>query len=139
MSYSKCLRLDSTGNLRTHGYCVNEGVSLRLKLLSLFAALLFWTFHIKSHNLKALVILSHYHFSHLLVYMKKIPSVQPSGVFSWEKTPLRLPMQIIWPWPPVGSFSHGVIIVLKTNENVNRLVFVYILLSTCQESTWHWL
>ncbi len=30
-----------------------------LKLPSLFAAWLFWTFHTKSHNMKALVILSH--------------------------------------------------------------------------------
>ncbi len=32
---------------------------IRLKLPSLFAAWLFWTFHTKSHNMKALVILSH--------------------------------------------------------------------------------
>ncbi len=30
-----------------------------LKIPSLFAAWLFWTFHTKSHNMKALVILSH--------------------------------------------------------------------------------
>ncbi len=30
-----------------------------LKLLSLFTVWLFWTFHNKSHNMKALVILSH--------------------------------------------------------------------------------
>ncbi len=45
-----------------------------LKLPSLFAARLFWTFHNKWRNMKALVILSHHdhHFSHLLVFMKKI-------------------------------------------------------------------
>ncbi len=63
-----------------------------LKLPSLFAARLFWTFHNKLHNIKALVILSHHdhHFSHLLVFMKKnehLPViVSSSGVFSWEKT-----------------------------------------------------
>ncbi len=45
-----------------------------IKLRSLFAARLFWTFHNKLHNMKALVILSHHdhHFSHLLVFMKKM-------------------------------------------------------------------
>ncbi len=45
-----------------------------LNLPSLDAARLFWTFHNKLHNKKALVILSHHdhHFSHLLVFMKKM-------------------------------------------------------------------
>ncbi len=34
--------------------------SLNLKLPSLFTAWRFWTFHTKSHNMKALVILSHW-------------------------------------------------------------------------------
>ncbi len=39
-------------------------------------------------------------------------SVQLSEVFSYEYTrPPRLPMQITWPWLPVGSFSHGLITV----------------------------
>ncbi len=44
-----------------------------LKLRSLFTVRLFWTFHNKLHNMKALVILSHHdhHFSHLFVFMKK--------------------------------------------------------------------
>ncbi len=44
-----------------------------LKLPSLFVTWLFWTFHNKLHNMKALVILSHHdhHFSHILVSMKK--------------------------------------------------------------------
>ncbi len=44
-----------------------------LKLPSLFAARFFWNIHNKLHNMKALVILSHYdhHFSHLLVFLKK--------------------------------------------------------------------
>ncbi len=37
--------------------------------------------------------------------------VQPSGVFSWEKTPPRLPMQITWPWPSVSRFCHGLITI----------------------------
>ncbi len=84
-----------------------------LKLTSLFAAWLFWTFHTKSHNRKALVILSHSWITisptYLFIWNKW--TVQPSGVFSWEKTPLRLPMQISWPWPPVSSFSHNLITV----------------------------
>ncbi len=63
----------------------------RLKLPSLFAERLFWTFHNKLHNMTALVILSHHdhYFSHLLFLMKKnellwVP-VSSSGVFSWEK------------------------------------------------------
>ncbi len=45
-----------------------------LKLPSLFSARLFGTFQNKLHNMKALVILSHHdhHFSHLLVFMKKM-------------------------------------------------------------------
>ncbi len=88
-----------------------------LKLPSLFAAGPFWTFHTKSHNMKAVVILSHLWspFRPLTCLYGKNEllwvSVQPSGVFSWQKTPLRLPMQITWPWPPVGSFSHGLITV----------------------------
>ncbi len=42
--------------------CMNlyqENISAYLKLPSLFAAWLFWTFHAKSHNMKALIILSH--------------------------------------------------------------------------------
>ncbi len=88
-----------------------------LKLHSLFAALHFWTFHTKSHNMKALVILSH-SWSQCLpltcLYGKNEllwVSVQPSEVFSWDKTPPRLPMQIPWPWTPVGSFRHGLITV----------------------------
>ncbi len=50
-----------------------------LKLPSLFAATLFWTFHNKLHNMKALVILSHHdhHFSHLFDFMKKWIFVGP--------------------------------------------------------------
>ncbi len=73
-------------------------IDLYVKLPSLFAARLFWTFHNKLHNMKALAILSHHyqHFSHLLVFMKKnflwVP-MSSSGVFSWEKTPHSSPFQ----------------------------------------------
>ncbi len=88
-----------------------------LELPSLFAAWLFWTFHTKSHNMKALVILSHswspflpltcwYGTNELLWVF-----VQPSRVFSQEKIPPRLHMKITWPWPPVGRFSHGLVTV----------------------------
>ncbi len=94
-------------------------LSLLLKLPSLFAAWLLWTFHTKSHNMKALVILSHLWSPFLpltCLYGKKEllgVSRRPSGVFSWEKTPPRLPMQITWPWPPLGRFSHGLITIRK--------------------------
>ncbi len=71
-----------------------------LKLPSLFTAWPFWTFHTKSHNMKALVILSHSWSPFLpltCLYGKREPlwvSVQPSGVFSWRNTPPRLPIQI---------------------------------------------
>ncbi len=41
-----------------------------LKLPFLFAAWLFWTFHNKSYNMKALVIHKHQS-SHLFIYMEK--------------------------------------------------------------------
>ncbi len=93
----------------------NQFKAPKLKLLSLFAAWLFWIFHTKSHNMKALVILSNSWSPFLpltCLYRKNEllwVSVRPPRVFSWEKTPLRLPLQITWPWPPVGSFSHGLI------------------------------
>ncbi len=98
-------------------YCLRRN----LKLPSVFAAWLFWTFHNKSHNMKALVILSHSWSSFLpltCLYGKNEPlrvSVQPSEVFSWEKTSPRLPMQITWPWPPVGRFCYGLITVRQKN------------------------
>ncbi len=85
--------------------------------LSLLAAWHFWTFHNKLHNMKALVFLSHswlpflplacLYRKHELLWV----SVGLSEVFSREKTSLRLLMQITWPWPPVGRFSHGLITV----------------------------
>ncbi len=89
-----------------------------LKLPSLFVAWLFWTFHNKSHNMKALVILKSF-----------MITISPAYLFIWKKmnlrgslcslleyflkkkTPPRLPMQITWPWPPVGRFGHGLITV----------------------------
>ncbi len=71
-----------------------HNIEITLKLPSLFAAWRFWNFHNKSHNIKALVILSHswspflplicLHGKNELLWV----SVLPSGVFSWEQTPL---------------------------------------------------
>ncbi len=55
-----------------------------LKLPSLFAAWLFWTFPTKSHNMKALVILSHSWLTFLLLtclYGNKLTFVGVCGVF----------------------------------------------------------
>ncbi len=89
-------------------------VNCNLKLPSLFAAWHFWTFHTKSHNMKVLVILSHSWSAFLpptCLYGKKRTFVDRCAafwsIFAREKNPLRIPMQITWPWPPVGSFSHG--------------------------------
>ncbi len=96
-----------------------------LKLPSLFAAWLFWTFHTKSHNMKALVILSHswssflpltcLHRTNELLWVSVSPSV---FIFILGNTPPRLPMQITWPWSPVGRFLCWPD-YCKTNENVN--------------------
>ncbi len=76
-----------------------------LKLPSLYGAWLFWTFHTKSHNMKALVILNHswslFLPLHCLYGKDELlwVSVQPSGVFSWEnKSP-----QITHAWK---SYDH---------------------------------
>ncbi len=108
-----------------------------LKLPSLFAAWPFWTVHSKSHNMKDMVILSHswslfrpitclYGHNELLWV-----SVRPCGVFSWEKSTIRLSIQFRRPWLPVSIFSHGLITVRKCKHNVVRLVFLDISLSTC--------
>ncbi len=73
--------------------------------------------------MKALVIpsLSWLHFLPLTCLYGKNEllwvSVQPSEVFSWEKNPRRLPMQITWPWPPVSWPDY-----CKTKENVNLIL-----------------
>ncbi len=107
-----------------------------LKLPSLFDAWPFWTFHTKSHNMKALVILSN-SWSPFLPLTCLYRKVKPSGVFSLEKNSYRLLMQITWPWPPDVRFGYGLITVRqkkrKCEHKVVRLVFVYILLST-----WQW-
>ncbi len=45
------------------------------------------------------------------------------SIFARKNSP-RLPMQITWPWPPVGRFSHGLITVRqrKCKHKVVRLV-----------------
>ncbi len=71
---------------RTHAW-----FTLRLKRPSLLAASIFWTFHTKSHTMKALVILSHWWSPFLpltSLYGKNEllwVYVWPSEVFSWEK------------------------------------------------------
>ncbi len=104
-----------------------------LKLPSLFAAWLFWTFHNKSHNMKALVILSHSRspFLPLTSLYGKNVFCGSSGRLFWEKNSLKIThanhmtmttSRQIWSWPDY----------CKTKENVNIKLFVYILLSTCQ-------
>ncbi len=67
-------------------------------------------------------------------------SVHPCGVFSWEKTPPRLPLQITWPWPPVGRSWPD---YRKTKENVNIKLLDLCLFTFysvhANEFTWHWL
>ncbi len=55
----------------TRNFRINKGIPRYLKLLSVFVAWFFSSFHNKLHNMKALVILSHHdhHFSYLLVLM----------------------------------------------------------------------
>ncbi len=108
-------------------------------LPSLFAVWHFWTFHNKSHNIKELVILCHscHHFFYLPVCVDKkyfCRSLCPSGIFSWERTPSRLPMQITWPCLPVGRFSHGLITIRQKKMllNLYESLIIDILLSTCQ-------
>ncbi len=94
-----------------------DKVANKLKLPSLLAAWPLWTFHTKSHNMKAFVIQSHSWSPFLpltCLYAKNEllwVSEWPSGLFSWEKTPSRLPMQITWPWPQVARFCHGLITI----------------------------
>ncbi len=98
----------------TYNVCVN----IVLKLPFLFAAwLLFFTFHNTLHNMTALVILSHSwspFLPHTCLYEKRTfvgLSVAFWSIFTRKKNPPRLPMQITCPWPPVGRFSHSLIIV----------------------------
>ncbi len=100
-------------------YCTGtmHDALLELKLPSLFFTWLFWIVHTKSHNMKALVILSH-SWSLVLPLTCLYGKINFCGsmcrlleYFLEKKTSPRLPMQITWPWPPVGSFSHGLITV----------------------------
>ncbi len=68
-----------TANFRT------TYTSSKLKLPSLFDAWLFWTFHTKSHNMKALVILSH-SWSPFLPLLRVFPEY-----FLEKKLPLDYP------------------------------------------------
>ncbi len=113
-----------------------------LKLLSLFAAWLFWTFHTKSHNMKALVIL----------YYSWLPFLPLTLLFIWKTFTFvglwsifvrKKSSQIthanhmtittsgqIWSWPDYHN----------TKENVN-IKLLYLCLFTfysvhANESTW---
>ncbi len=111
----------------------------RLKLPSLFDACLFWTFHNKSHNMKALIILSHSWSPFLpLVYMDKMN-------FCWSLCGLLeyfLEKKLSSDYPCKShDYDHqwSVLVMAwllkdtrKCERNVVRLVIVYILLSTCQ-------
>ncbi len=121
-----------------------------LKLPSLFTAWPFWTFHIKSHNMKALVILSHSWspFLPLTGLYGKNELLWVSALcglleyFLEKKTPPRLPMQLTWPWPPVGRFVSWPD-YCKTYENVNITLLDLCLFTFysvhANESTCHWL
>ncbi len=119
-----------------------------LKLPSLFATWLFLTFHNKLHIMKALVIL-HHSWSPFLpltcLYGKNEllwVSVWHSIVFSLEKTPPRLLMQITWLWPLLGRFSHSLIAVRQTKKWTLLDLFgswLFTFYSVhANESTWHW-
>ncbi len=117
-----------------------------LKLPSLLTAWLFWTFHIKSHNMKALVILSHSWSPFLpliCLYGEKNECLWVCVAF-WNIF-LRKNSHIthanhmtmitsgwIWSWPDY----------CKTKENVSIMLdlclFTFYSAHT-NESTWHWL
>ncbi len=87
----------------------------QLKLLSLFAEWLFWTFHTKSHNMKALVILSHSWSPFLpltYLYGKKWTFVSLC-VAIWSMF-VRKKLPPDYPLLPVDSFSHVLITVTQT-------------------------
>ncbi len=90
-SLEVCLNLTFLRTRKHLNYCLrlqNIDTWVCLKLPSLFSAWPFWTFHTKSHDMKALVILNHSWSPFLLLtclYEKKEllwVSVQPSCVFS---------------------------------------------------------
>ncbi len=111
-----------------------------LKLYSLFAAWVFWTFHNKSHNMKALITLSH-SWSPFLPLTKKLNCLGLSApflsIFLSKNSPQvihgnHMTMTIsgqIKSWPDY--------LMTKGNVNIKLLdlcesLIVYILLSTCQ-------
>ncbi len=73
----------------------------------------FWTFYNKSHNIKELGILSHLWSPLTCLYDENYFLGLCASFWSIlvGKNSPRLPMQITWPWPPVGSFNHGMITV----------------------------
>ncbi len=113
--------------------------SIDLKLPSLFASWLFWTFHNKSHNMKALVILNPFMITifptFLLIWKKmKCLCVALCSIFSRKKlSPDYICKSrdhdyrwtdLVMAWLPEDK--------RKCEHKVVRFVFVYILLGTCQ-------
>ncbi len=110
-----------------------------LKLPSLFAAWPFWTSYTKSHNMKTLVILSH-SWSPFLPLTCFMENINFRGSL-WRFLEYLLEKKLL-PDYPCKSHDHDhqwadfVMAWLlkdkrKCEHNVVRLVFVYILLSTC--------
>ncbi len=94
-----------------HNCCWRMGY---LKLPSLFAARLFWTFHNTLHNMKTLVILSHHdhHFSHLIVFMNFCGSLWALLEYFHEKK-----------LPTAHCFNIGVRIGICAHVSRNTLLY----------------
>ncbi len=108
-----------------------------LKLPSLFAAWRFWTFHTKSHNMKALLILSHSWspFSYLLIYMEKNNFCGSLWCLLDYFLENKLPSDY-----PCKSHDHDHQFA-KENVNITLLdlcLFTFYSVHA-DESTWHWL
>ncbi len=112
---------------------------INLKLPSLFAAWLFWTLHNKSHNMKALVILSHSWSPFLLhtylygknelLWVSFLRKKSPQIIHANHMT--MTTSRKLWPWPDY----------CKTKENVNMKLLDLCLFTFYSvhgnESTWY--
>ncbi len=121
--------------------------STYLKLPSLFAAWLCWTFHNIWHNMKALGILSYnHHFSHLLIYMEKINFCESMcGILEYFHEKKLLPdypcksHDYDHKWADLAWLPQN---KRKCKHKVVRLVLVWLFIFYSvhtNESTWHWL
>ncbi len=118
-----------------------ERLLLTLKLPSLFASWRFWTFHIKSHNMKALVILSHSWSPFIpltCLYGKKWTFVGICTAF-WVISLRKNSLQIthtnhmtmttrrqIWSWPINRNISHCMKLFSEWDFFLIRIVYPYI-------------